>query len=333
MGESVPRSLQHTKASVLSSLEYAELLGKQNQRRMHKLRTTHHGDEISMKLFALGTQEDQAQCRGGAQGVRNDEGLRTARANLSRGIRKAKKQYGRRVAYNFRDSRDTRRLCQGIQTITDYKPQPQTFDSDISLLNELNNFFARFEAYNTTPAQKIPPPYDDQALCLSPANTVTIPPLALRSPVVPQLSQEQAPLFLGSKRVRLAVADPVKPCTPRPLLAVNEMEQVIEPVVLANSKFSIDMLKVLCKGNTDNVLFSPLSISSALGLVVLGASGETAEQMYKTLHFGHMKIMYHDLHEELYKGGKNRSLQLVNRMFGESTQNLNDVSWLRKHRK
>ncbi|XDV41218.1 hypothetical protein PO909_010116, partial [Leuciscus waleckii] len=102
------------------------------------------------------------------------------------------------------------------------------------------------------------------------------------------------------------------------------MEQVIEPVVLANSKFSIDMLKVLCKGNTDNVLFSPLSISSALGLVVLGASGETAEQMYKTLHFGHMKIMYHDLHEELYKGGKNRSLQLVNRMFGESTQNLND---------
>ncbi|XDV41219.1 hypothetical protein PO909_010117, partial [Leuciscus waleckii] len=68
-----------------------------------------------------------------------------ARANLSRGIRKAKKQYGRRVAYNFRDSRDT---------------------------SELNNFFARFEAYNTTPAQKIPPPYDDQALCLSPANAV-----------------------------------------------------------------------------------------------------------------------------------------------------------------
>ncbi|CAM4687189.1 unnamed protein product [Leuciscus chuanchicus] len=102
------------------------------------------------------------------------------------------------------------------------------------------------------------------------------------------------------------------------------MEQVIEPVVLANSKFSIDMLKVLCKGNTDNVLFSPLSISSAMGLVVLGASGETAEQMYTTLHFGNMKIIYHDLYEELYKGGKNRSLQLVNRMFGESTLNFYD---------
>lgn len=59
------------------------------------------------------------------------------------------------------------------------------------------------------------------------------------------------------------------------------MEPAIEPVILANSKFSIDMLKVFCKGNTDNVLFSPLSISSALGLVLLGAKGETADQMYK----------------------------------------------------
>ncbi len=62
------------------------------------------------------------------------------------------------------------------------------------------------------------------------------------------------------------------------------MDPVIEPVILANSKFSIDLLKVLCKDNTDNVLFSPLSISSALGPVVLGARGETAEQMYK-VHF------------------------------------------------
>ncbi|ROL43007.1 Serpin B6 [Anabarilius grahami] len=63
--------------------------------------------------------------------------------------------------------------------------------------------------------------------------------------------------------------------------AVNKMEPDIEPVIWANSKFSIDMLKVFCKGNTANVLFSPLSISSALGLVLLGAKGETADQMYK----------------------------------------------------
>ncbi len=52
----------------------------------------------------------------------DEEGLKTARANLSRGIREAKRQYSRRIAHCFSDSRDTRSLWQGIKTITDYKP-------------------------------------------------------------------------------------------------------------------------------------------------------------------------------------------------------------------
>ncbi len=44
----------------------------------------------------------------------DEEGLRTARANLSRGIREAKRQYSRRIAHRFSDSRDTRSLWQGI---------------------------------------------------------------------------------------------------------------------------------------------------------------------------------------------------------------------------
>ncbi len=98
----------------------------------------------------------------------DEEGLRTARANLSRGIREAKRQYSRRIAHRFSDSRDTRSLWQGIQTITDYKPPPQTCDSTIPLLNELNAFFARFEAQNSTTAQKTPPPPGDQMMTLSP---------------------------------------------------------------------------------------------------------------------------------------------------------------------
>ncbi len=97
-----------------------------------------------------------------------EEGLKTARANLSRGIREAKRQYSRRIAHRFSDSRDTRSLWQGIQTITDYKPPPQTCDSTIPLLNELNAFFARFEAQNGTTAQKTTPPPGDQVMSLSP---------------------------------------------------------------------------------------------------------------------------------------------------------------------
>ncbi len=98
----------------------------------------------------------------------DEEGLKTARANLSRGIREAKRQYSRRIAHHFSDSRDTRSLWQGIQTITNYKPPPQTCDSTISLLNELNAFFARVEAQNSTTAQKTPPPPGNQVMTLSP---------------------------------------------------------------------------------------------------------------------------------------------------------------------
>ena len=94
-------------------------------------------------------------------------GLRTARANLSRGIREAKRPYSRRIAHRFSDSRDSRSLWRGLQSIMDYKPPPQICDSSTTLLNELNVFFARFEAQNTTLAQKSPPPPGDQVITLS----------------------------------------------------------------------------------------------------------------------------------------------------------------------
>ncbi|KAL0195129.1 hypothetical protein M9458_008701, partial [Cirrhinus mrigala] len=98
----------------------------------------------------------------------DEASLKTARANLPRGIREAKRQYSRGISHRFKDSRDTRSLWRGIQTITDYKPPSQTCDSTISLLNELNTFFARFEVQNTTTAQKTPPPPGDQVMTLSP---------------------------------------------------------------------------------------------------------------------------------------------------------------------
>ncbi|KAI2654027.1 Serpin B9 [Labeo rohita] len=119
--------------------------------------------------------------------------------------------------------------------------------------------------------------------------------------------------------------------------AVNKMNPDIEPVILANPEFSIDLLKELCKAKPqENVLFSPLSISSALGLVLLGAKNDTLEQInchvyecFKALHFGKMEIMYHCLYEELYKEGeykdkKKRSLQLVNCWSGDQTVKFND---------
>ena len=100
----------------------------------------------------------------------DEAALRAAKTNLKRGITKAKQQYGKKVEQRFSDSRDTRSLWKGIQIITDYKPRPQTCDNNITLLNNLNNFYGRYEAQNIIPAQKTPPPPEDQVLSLSPAS-------------------------------------------------------------------------------------------------------------------------------------------------------------------
>ncbi len=76
----------------------------------------------------------------------------------------------KKINNHFTDSKDTRSLWHAIQTITDYKPLPQTCDDDTSLPDALNEFYARFEMQNDKPAQKLPTPPNDQVLCLSPVD-------------------------------------------------------------------------------------------------------------------------------------------------------------------
>uniref|UniRef100_A0A3B1KH12 Reverse transcriptase domain-containing protein n=1 Tax=Astyanax mexicanus TaxID=7994 RepID=A0A3B1KH12_ASTMX len=120
------------------------------------------------KPWLTGEVHKLLKARNAAFRTGDQAGLRSARANLSRGIRKAKRLYSKKISQHFSDSRDTQNLWQGIQSITGYKPHPQTCNSDTSLLNDLNGFFARFEPLNNTPAQKFILPPGDQVLTLSP---------------------------------------------------------------------------------------------------------------------------------------------------------------------
>ncbi|KAI4878794.1 hypothetical protein NFI96_009235 [Prochilodus magdalenae] len=96
--------------------------------------------------------------------------LRKARAKLSRGIREAKRAHGQSIHSHFRDSGDTRRMWQGIQAITNYRTAPPACDSDASLPDALNHFYARLETQNSVAARKTTPPPDDQVLCLTAAD-------------------------------------------------------------------------------------------------------------------------------------------------------------------
>lgn len=70
--------------------------------------------------------------------------LRTARANLNHGT-------------------NTKRMWQGIQTVTDYKAAPLPCEDNIHFLT----FFGQFEALNNTPVRKSVPHSDEQVLSLN----------------------------------------------------------------------------------------------------------------------------------------------------------------------
>uniref|UniRef100_A0A669BIH3 Reverse transcriptase domain-containing protein n=1 Tax=Oreochromis niloticus TaxID=8128 RepID=A0A669BIH3_ORENI len=94
----------------------------------------------------------------------------TARANLKKGIKKAKHHYKKKVEEHFSNS-NPRRMWQGLQTITDYRTtKPSPASSDVSFLNELNNFYARFERGNPTTTTKADVTSDHQPLTLSPTD-------------------------------------------------------------------------------------------------------------------------------------------------------------------
>ncbi|XP_067303940.1 leukocyte elastase inhibitor-like isoform X2 [Pseudorasbora parva] len=60
----------------------------------------------------------------------------------------------------------------------------------------------------------------------------------------------------------------------------------MEPLSAANTQFSLNLFKKISGGNASgNVFYSPVSISSALAMVALGARGNTAAQMIKVLGF------------------------------------------------
>ncbi|NXY89103.1 ILEU inhibitor, partial [Alcedo cyanopectus] len=97
----------------------------------------------------------------------------------------------------------------------------------------------------------------------------------------------------------------------------------MENLCNANSRFALDLFRRFCETNTiGNVFFSPVSVSAALAMVLLGAKGNTEAQLLKTLHFDKVE----DIHPrfQMLTTDMNRSnapylLQLASRLFGEKS--------------
>ncbi|XP_040612146.1 serpin B9-like [Mesocricetus auratus] len=91
----------------------------------------------------------------------------------------------------------------------------------------------------------------------------------------------------------------------------------------ANGSFAINLLKILCQNSpSENVCYSPMSISSALAMVLLGAKGDTAVQITQALGFNTEEDIhqgFQGLLSNLNKSNKKYLLRMANRLFAGNT--------------
>ncbi|XP_065155061.1 leukocyte elastase inhibitor-like isoform X3 [Paramisgurnus dabryanus] len=108
----------------------------------------------------------------------------------------------------------------------------------------------------------------------------------------------------------------------------------MESLSAANTQFSLNVFKKISEINTSgkNVFYSPLSISSALAMVSLGAEGNTKDQILQVLCLNKsgpdiesadqedlIHSSYNKLMSELNEPGVPYMLSLANRLYGEKS--------------
>ncbi|XP_027522112.1 leukocyte elastase inhibitor isoform X1 [Corapipo altera] len=91
----------------------------------------------------------------------------------------------------------------------------------------------------------------------------------------------------------------------------------------ANSRFALDLFRRFSEANpTGNVFFSPVSVSAALAMVLLGAKGNTEAQVLKTLHFDKVEDIhsrFQTLTMDINRSNAPYLLRLASRLFGEKS--------------
>uniref|UniRef100_A0A9L0SEM8 Serpin B6 n=4 Tax=Equus TaxID=9789 RepID=A0A9L0SEM8_HORSE len=101
---------------------------------------------------------------------------------------------------------------------------------------------------------------------------------------------------------------------------------IMDTLSEANGTFALNLLKKLGEDNSKNVFFSPMSISSALAMVFMGAKGNTAAQMSQVLSLSKSGGEVGDVHQgfqsllsEINRPGTQYLLRTANRLFGEKS--------------
>ncbi|XP_028618949.1 serpin B9-like isoform X2 [Grammomys surdaster] len=102
----------------------------------------------------------------------------------------------------------------------------------------------------------------------------------------------------------------------------------MDPLPEANATFALKLLRVLAENISKNIFFLPLSISSSLAMILMGAKGTTARQVSQVLSLDkHSSIGAGDVHQgfqslltEVNKTDTRKYIfRMANRLFAENT--------------
>jgi serpin B len=97
----------------------------------------------------------------------------------------------------------------------------------------------------------------------------------------------------------------------------------VRAVAEDNNRFALDLYARLRTGRSENLFFSPASLSTSLAMTYAGAGGQTAEQMARVLHFRLPQEKLHPAFGELRRywdvEGTERDyrLSVANRLWGQ----------------
>ena len=113
---------------------------------------------------------------------------------------------------------------------------------------------------------------------------------------------------------------PEAPCEPEDVSLTASASMVAE----ASNAFAMDMYDEVQAAApvNENLFFSPFSVSSALGMTLAGADGETAAQMRDVFYVDDDEAVHHegysDLRQAVFAKGANcdTTLNMANRLFG-----------------
>jgi serine protease inhibitor len=102
--------------------------------------------------------------------------------------------------------------------------------------------------------------------------------------VLVTLAALAAALWVGCARKPDKPPEPDLPPAERPARADEANEADVAAVARGNNAFALDLHRRLAAEDA-NLFFSPLSVSTALGMAYAGARGETAAEMARALHY------------------------------------------------